>query len=348
MPGKSKHGQGAQRRIQVLMGLILFIVIVTGGWIIHRTRAVAHQTSLVLASAATTANDAGVYDRAMRFAILAMGKSWLAPGSVEAEPELMRGAQTSMQIALLSGHQDAVDSAVFSPDGKRVVTASWDRTARVWDVATGKQIVRFSGHQDLVYSAAFSPDGRRVLTASDDKTARVWDAATGQVIAQLTGHLGPVFSAVFSADGQRVVTASDDKTVRVWDAATGHVIAQLTGHLGPVNSAAFSPDGQRLVTASRDRTARAWDSAIGILLLSGHKGWVYSAAFSPDGQRVVTASADHTARVWPIRWLMQNRGRSLAKAVCKEKLAGASLITTDDEAALPLVRGRLAENVCGS
>src|SRR6266702_5931694 len=211
----------AQRCIRVLLGVIAVIVIVTGGWIIHRTRTVARQTSLVLASVATTANDAGNYDRGMRFAMLAMGESWLSPESVEAELELMRGAHASMQIALLSGHQDAVDSA------------------------------------------AFSPNGRRVVTAPDDKTARVWGAANGQMIAQLTGHDGPV----------------------------------------------------------------------------------WSAAFSPDGRRVVTASADQTVRVWPIRWLMENRGGSLAEAVCKEKLVGAKLLATGDEAALSLVRGRKGENV---
>ncbi|TDN61159.1 WD40 repeat protein [Paraburkholderia sp. BL10I2N1] len=331
-----------QRRIQVLTGVIAFILLVTGGWIIQQTRAVARQTSLVLASAATTANDAGIYDRGMRFAMLAMGKSWLSPESVEAELELMRGAQASMQTALLSGHQDAVDSAVFSPDGKRVATASWDRTARVWDAATGKQIallsghqgwvysatfspggqhvvtasrdrtarvwdaatgkqiVQLSGHQDLVYSAAFSPDGLWVVTASADRTARVWDAASGKVIAQLSGHQGPVFSAAFSPDGRRVVTASSDRTARVWDAASGQVIAQLSGHQGPVLSAAFSPDGQRVVTASDDKTARLWDAATGrvIAALTRHQGPVFSAAFSPDGRRVVTASDDTTARLW--------------------------------------------------
>jgi WD40 repeat protein len=121
------------------LGVIAVIVILTGGWIIHQTRTVARQTSLVLASAATTANDAGNYDRGMRFAILSMGKSWLSPGSVEAVLELMRGAQASMQIVLLSGHQGAVSSAAFSPDGQRMVTASADGTARVWDASTAKQ-----------------------------------------------------------------------------------------------------------------------------------------------------------------------------------------------------------------
>ncbi|WP_429447016.1 WD40 repeat domain-containing protein [Paraburkholderia sp. WC7.3g] len=165
------------------------ILIVTSGWIIHQTRTVARETSVALASAATTANDAGIYDRAMRFAMLGMRKGWLSPGSVEAELELMRGAQASMQIALLGGHQNAVDSAVFSLDDRRVVTASWDGTARVWDPATGQQIAQLSGHQNLVYSAAFSPDGQRVVTASADRTARVWDAATGKQVAQLSAGI---------------------------------------------------------------------------------------------------------------------------------------------------------------
>ncbi|WP_018432160.1 nSTAND1 domain-containing NTPase [Paraburkholderia atlantica] len=289
-----------QRRMQILMGVIAVILIATGGWIIYQTRTVARQTSAVFASAATTANDAGNYDRAMRFAILAMGKSWLSPGSVDAELELMRGAQASMQIALLSGHRDAVDSAVFSPDGKRMVTASWDGTARVWDAATGKQIVQLSGHQGLVYSAAFDPDGRRVVTASADRTARVWDASTGKQIVQLGGHRDLVYFAAFSPDGRRVATASADRTARVWDAATGKQIAQLNGQQGPVFSAAFSPDGRRVVSASADRTARVWDAATGqaIAQLIGHRELVSSAAFSPDGRRVVSASDDKTARVW--------------------------------------------------
>jgi len=105
----------------------------------------------------------------------------------------------------------------FSPDGTRIVTASWDKTARVWDALTGKPVTSPLEHQAAVSSAVFSPDGTRVVTASDDKTARVWDAATGKPLTKPFEHQATVRSASFSPDGMRVVTASWDKTARVWD-----------------------------------------------------------------------------------------------------------------------------------
>ena len=153
-------------------------------------------------------------------------------------------------------------SAAFSPDGKRIVTASLDTTARVWDAESGKPIGEpLEGHEDWVGSAAFSPDGKRIVTASRDKTARVWDAESGKPVGRpLRGHEGAVMSAAFSPDGRRIVTASADKTARLWEAATGRPISEpLAGHDGGVWSAAFSPDGRRIVTASFDKTARVWD-----------------------------------------------------------------------------------------
>ena len=76
-------------------------------------------------------------------------------------------------------------SAAFSPDGKRIVTASWDKTARIWDAATGKPIGEpLKATKDWVNSAAFSPDGKRIVTASVDKTARIWDAVSGKAIGE--------------------------------------------------------------------------------------------------------------------------------------------------------------------
>jgi hypothetical protein len=95
------------------------------------------------------------------------------------EPELqLDGAWRELRERLvLEGHEDVVTSAAFSPDGKRIVTASWDRTARLWDAETGKSIGEpLTGHAERVWSAGFSPDGKRIVTASWDKTARLWDA----------------------------------------------------------------------------------------------------------------------------------------------------------------------------
>jgi hypothetical protein len=147
----------------------------------------------------------------------------------------------------------------FSPDGTRVITASNDKTARVWNAQTGQPTVAPLEHQDVVSSAGFSPDGTRVVTASFDDTAQVWDARTGQPVGSKLQHRLTVLSAAFSPDGTRVVTASMDGTARVWDAQTGQPVGAVLPHRNSVNSAAFSADGTRVVTASEDGTARVWD-----------------------------------------------------------------------------------------
>jgi len=182
----------------------------------------------------------------------------------------------------------------------QIVTASFDKTARIWRADTGAQVKVLHGHDDLVMTAAFSPDGTRVVTASLDKTARVWDSRTGSQLLLLAGHDAGIFSAAYSPDGRRIVTASMDKTARIWDAFTGALLLVLSGHGDIVDSATYAPDGGRIVTASHDRTARIWDARSGMQLavLAGHTERVTSAVFSPDGTEVLTASMDKTARIW--------------------------------------------------
>jgi WD40 repeat protein len=204
------------------------------------------------------------------------------------------------QLLALTGHGASVQMGSYAPDGRRIVTASLDSTARVWDAGTGKQLLVLAGHRDAVWSAVFSADGRRIVTASYDGTARVWDAANGRVLTELRGHTGRVVDAAISPDGRRIVTASADRTARLWDAATGKQLAILAGHTDTVRSAAFAPDGQRVVTASYDKTARIWNVITGreVLRLNGHTNQVWRAVFSPDGRRIATASFDETARIW--------------------------------------------------
>ena len=165
-------------------------------------------------------------------------------------------------------------SAAFSPDGTRIVTASWDKTARIWDAATGKEITVLRGHESQVCSAAFSPDGTRIVTASDGQDR----AHLGRRDRQ--GNHGPA-----RARGRRAVRRLQPRRhahrhgVRRQDRAhlgrrdAARKSRSCAGTRDVVQSAAFSPDGTRIVTASWDKTARIWDAVTGkeITVLRGHE-----------------------------------------------------------------------------
>jgi WD40 repeat protein/serine/threonine protein kinase len=191
-------------------------------------------------------------------------------------------------------------STVFSQDGGRVVTAGYDRTARIWDAITGQPVCPPLTHRDFVSSAAFSPDSRRLVTSAG-RTVRVWDAATGQPITIPLTHRNIVYSAAFSPDGRRLVTHSDQSAI-VWDAATGQpVTPPLPNAAGlQFQSAGFSPDGWRVVTGGSDKTARIWDVSpdprpVGDLprlaqLLSNHR--------IDDTGAAVPLSGEELKRLW--------------------------------------------------
>jgi WD40 repeat protein/tRNA A-37 threonylcarbamoyl transferase component Bud32 len=200
--------------------------------------------------------------------------------------------------AILS-HQAPIESASFSPDGRRVITAGADNKSRIWDAATGRQIGPTLDHRGWVRSASFSPDGKRAVTASQDKTARIWDAATGQQVGPALEHQGEIFTASFSPDGKTVVTASQDKTARIWDAATGQPVGPALNHRGEVRTALFSPDGKYVVTSTTN-SAQIWDVMTGRQVgpALDNRDQLVTASFSPDGRFVITAGYYKSAQIW--------------------------------------------------
>ncbi|EST28963.1 AAA family ATPase [Streptomyces roseochromogenus] len=218
----------------------------------------------------------------------------------------------------LSGHTGAVYLTTFSPDGKTLATASYDRTVRLWNVADpsrpkplGKPL---TGHTSWVSSAVFSPDGRTLASAGDDGTIRLWNVTDPDrpepLGKPLTGHKGTIYLVAFSPDGHTLASASEDRTVRLWNVADpAHASAlgsPLTGHSAAVRSLAFSPDGHTLAAGGDDRTILLWNTVDPRhptpyrTALKGHTDLVHSVAFSPDGHTLASGSADDTMRLWDV------------------------------------------------
>ncbi|MBN1813285.1 MAG: hypothetical protein JXA14_15725 [Anaerolineae bacterium] len=230
-------------------------------------------------------------------------------------------ANTGEELVTLSGHENWMVMAAWSPLEERILTASKDGTAKVWDASAssptyGEEILTLSGHTEPVGTAIWSPTGGLIVSADWGGTVLVWDASAssptyGEQLFNLSGHTDAVVGVTWSPDGSRIVTASDDSTAKVWDVATGEELSTLSGHTGRVEWAAWSPDGSRVVTASYDDTVKVWDANTGVEILTfaspgveilpfseENTGPVPRAAWSPSGDRIATGSGDGTVQVW--------------------------------------------------
>ncbi|VFM94970.1 MAG: WD40 repeat [Candidatus Kentron sp. G] len=213
------------------------------------------------------------------------------------------------KLRAIKAHPGGVEGVIcwddcirFSPDGRRLLSGSWDNTLKLWDAATGREMRAFRGHKGDVWSVALSPDGRQVLSGGDDHTLRLWDVATGRAVRTFRGHGGIVYSAAFSPDGRQALSGSWDDTLRLWNVATGRELRAFRGHERGVLSAAFSPDGKQALSGSADKTLRLWDVASRreMRVFRGHENTIFSVAFSPDGRQALSGSGDKTLRFWDV------------------------------------------------
>jgi WD40 repeat protein len=207
------------------------------------------------------------------------------------------------KLMLPIGSLWSINSAKFSPDGKRVVISSDDSFVKIWDVKTGNVIHNLKGHTHMVKDANYSNSGKYIVTnGGSEMTARIYDATTGRIIDSLEYHIDYITTAIFSPDEKTVLTSSFDKTAKIWDIQAGKVIQNFTGHTDRVNFANFSQNGTIIVTTSDDKTAKIWDVKTGKIIhtLLGHTQPVISASFSFDNKKIVTVSEDNTAKIWDL------------------------------------------------
>jgi WD40 repeat protein len=190
----------------------------------------------------------------------------LTPGAGEATLVVF-DLDTGKEVCRCSGHRDVVLGAAFSPDGRRLASASKDRTVRVWDAVSGKELHCLKRHGSAVNAVAFTPDGRRLLSAggelvsAPENSMRLWDAEKGTQVLHLDeGHLGAVTQVVMAPDGRTALSGSADTTVRLWDVGTGEELASLKGkHTGAIVALAIAPDGSRALSACKDGVVCLWE-----------------------------------------------------------------------------------------
>src|SRR5271157_511614 len=192
------------------------------------------------------------------------------------------------------GHTSTVRGAVFTPDGQQLITASHDKTIRVWDVNTGEpvRVLRPPTGRDKIgeyFGVALSPDGKTVAVGGYHGRVFLIDLPSGRMLHFLVGHASNVNGLDFSPDGRYLATASADKTVRIWDVATGQTVRTMMGHTGVVNAVRFSPDGRKVATGGADKTARIFSADDGSLITTvTAEADVWDVDWSQDGQVLVT------------------------------------------------------------
>lgn len=222
----------------------------------------------------------------------------------------IKTAEHGRTVHLVSGHTDNVEAIQFSPDGQRLVSASRDKTVKVWDVSTlrnpGRQGVQLihtlHGHTDRVHSCAFSPTGQQIASGSIDRTVCLWDAQSGSLLHTLYGHTNAVRSVTFSRDGSILASSSYDHVIRFWDTQTGTLLDTLSTWETAILAMDFHPQLDWLALGANDHTLRLWDRQNKRLLtiLRGHTNSVEALEFSPDGRLLVSASTDETLKLWDV------------------------------------------------
>ncbi|WP_261248561.1 caspase family protein [Laspinema olomoucense] len=210
---------------------------------------------------------------------------------------------------VLTGHVGPVQGLAVDPQGKLLISGSWDNTLKIWDLETGevRETLR-SERPSVIRDVALDPYSQRFASARDDGSIEIWQLdrqgsdLTVELEQRIEGHFGPVYAIALTPDGLTLASGSQDNTIKIWAIETGELLHTLTDHRGPVRSLAISPDGQTLISGAGDATIKIWDLETGELqnTLTDHTRLVRGLAIAPSGKILASASWDQTLKIWDL------------------------------------------------
>jgi WD40 repeat protein len=181
----------------------------------------------------------------------------------------------------IENHADWVFGVAFAPDGKHLLTASRDKTSKVWDLTTKESVLTFPDHQNTVYSVTVNADGKLAYSVGEDNQLRTWNAV-GE--GKQGGHAKPIFKVLRHPAQPLLATCSADQTVRLWNPDNGAAVRTMSGHTDWVYAIAFSSDGSLLASGSWNGEVKLWKVADGSLVkaFNASPGLAQSTASAPS------------------------------------------------------------------
>jgi len=254
-----------------------------------------------------------------------------------AQKQALAGVKRLTTLHVLKGHAREVRSAAFSPDGKRIVSASGDGTVQIWDVESGENILTLPTGS-INDTAAFSPDGRLVASGSWERSVCLWDADTGRLVRRLPVVAFPVRCVRFSPDGRTLAAVGEKGSLFIWDTVTWKLEYLKHDHGKIVWTARFSPDGTKLVTGARGEMTRIWDVARRTVVLRLKANY---CIFNPDGRTLASGTGllEAASGQSLLRWPESGRARGFSPDGLRV------LISVGDQPTLRVLSARTGETV---